>query len=350
MALLVPASGKKETQEFVQARVQKDSLHIGLLIPELSSTSVIQAAQKAINEANLSGQDGDRPFKLIIRSTEGFWGAGSKESVSLVYEDQVSVIVGSLDGRNAHLAEQVAAKSHLVYLETRATDPTLSQAFVPWFFRIVPNDDQQARAIMDRIKSRGGGRLAILNQDQYDTRYAVKSLTKSAARDYGHPPLILNPDSAALYHTDLLVQLKQSQTGHLVIPYFSNSALELMGCIRKEIPQIHMYGTLAFCAGLKESDFARPELQGMELIHSYASGNRINQATDLYALYAYEGIKLILNSIKDAGSDREAIREHLSRVASAYGVNGVLSFDTMGNRKGPLRFVKIEKGRLLAAD
>ena len=34
------------------------------------------------------------------------WGAGSKESVSLVYEDQVCAIIGTLDGRNGHLAEQ----------------------------------------------------------------------------------------------------------------------------------------------------------------------------------------------------------------------------------------------------
>ncbi len=83
--------------------------------------------------ANERGGFNGSPFKLVVRTTEGPWGAGSKESVGLVYEDEVRAIVGSLDGRNAHLAEQVVAKSHLVYMETKATDPTLSQAYVPWF-------------------------------------------------------------------------------------------------------------------------------------------------------------------------------------------------------------------------
>lgn len=352
MALFCPAGGTKGTQELLQGTAQEDSLHIGLLVPDQHSGSVIQAAQMAIDEANQPGNSGEQPFKLIVRSSEGFWGAGSKESVSLVFEDQVRAIVGSLDGRNAHLAEQVAAKSHLVYLETRTTDPTLSQAYVPWFFRIVPNDNQQARAILERIMSLGGERVAILSRDQYDTRYAVKSLVKSAALEIGLPPLILYPDSAELAYTDLLVHLKKSRAGHLVIPYVSDSVIALMGLIRKEIPQIRMYGTLAFSAGLKASDMAREELQGMHLIHSYASERRTDLATDLttdlYAMYAYEGVKLILNGIKEAGSDRNAIREYLLRVAHADGISGTLSFDSMGNRKGILRLVKIEEGQLLA--
>ena len=88
----------------------------------------------------------------MIRTAEGFWGAGSKESVGLVYEDNVRAIIGALDGRNGHLAEQVATKSHLTYIETYATEPTLSQAFVPWFMRVVPNDNQQSAIILDQIQ------------------------------------------------------------------------------------------------------------------------------------------------------------------------------------------------------
>ena len=46
--------------------------------------------------------------------------------------------MGSHDGRNAHLVEQVATKSQVVFLSAWASDPTLSQAFVPWFFSCVP--------------------------------------------------------------------------------------------------------------------------------------------------------------------------------------------------------------------
>ncbi len=156
---------------------QKNPVTIGLLVPDSSYTGVIGAAQEAIQLANEEGGFNGSPFKLVVRTTEGPWGAGSKESVALVYEDEVRAIVGSLDGRNAHLAEQVAAKSHLVYLETYATDPTLSQAYVPWFLRNVPNDNQQAEAIMERIGEEGAEKTAFLVSEDYDARYAVKSLT-----------------------------------------------------------------------------------------------------------------------------------------------------------------------------
>ncbi|MEN8201032.1 MAG: ABC transporter substrate-binding protein [Bacteroidota bacterium] len=331
---------------FLALLAPREALQIGLLVPDHSYSSVISAAQKAIDEANHSGEYGDHPFKLIVRTTEGLWGAGSKESVSLVYEDNVRAIVGSLDGRNAHLAEQVAAKSHLVYLETRATDPTLSQAYVPWFFRIVPNDDQQSRALLDIIKKKGEGGLAILSQDQYDTGYAVRSFTKYAKRANGIAPLILDLDSADLHTADPIDQLKGSKTAHLVIPYYSEFSLELIDLIKKEIPQMLIYGTLNFCAGLKERDFKREELQGMMLIHSYAPGKNMDSETDLHAMYAYEGVLLILKAIQEAGSDRDAIKEHLFTIAYTNGLSGSLSFDDMGNRSGSLRFCKINKGRL----
>ncbi len=158
-------------------------------------TGVIGAAELAIQEANERGGFKGIPFQLVVRTTEGPWGAGSKESVALVYENDVRAIVGSLDGRNAHLAEQVAAKSHLVYLETRATDPTLSQAYVPWFIRNVPNDNQQAMAILDLIGEEGAGNTAILVSESYDTRYAVKSLTEQSSSLYGISPLLIKVDS-----------------------------------------------------------------------------------------------------------------------------------------------------------
>ncbi len=69
----------------------------------------------------------------------------------MVFEDEVVAIMGSLDGRNAHLAEQVATKTRIAFLSSWATDMTLSQAFVPWYFRCIPNDQQQASSLIEEI-------------------------------------------------------------------------------------------------------------------------------------------------------------------------------------------------------
>ena len=77
----------------------EEPVKIGLLIPDSSQVRIIQAAEQAIEVANANGGLNGRPFKLVVRSTEGPWGAGSKESVSLVYDEDVRAIVGSLDGQ-----------------------------------------------------------------------------------------------------------------------------------------------------------------------------------------------------------------------------------------------------------
>ncbi len=121
---------------------QGRKVKIGLLIPGPEALAAKHGAELAIREANEAG--GNQTYQLVVRSTDGPWGAGSKESVSMVFEDEVVAIMGSLDGRNAHLAEQVATKTRIVFLSSWATDMTLSKAFVPWYFRCLPNDHQQA--------------------------------------------------------------------------------------------------------------------------------------------------------------------------------------------------------------
>lgn len=130
---------------------KNSSLNIGLLLPDKKTLAAKHGAELAVSIANNMGGFAGHPFHLVVRTTDGLWGAGSNESVSLVFEDQVLAYMGSLDGRNAHLAEQVATKTRVAFISTWATDMTLSYAFVPWFFRCVPDDKQQAISLIREI-------------------------------------------------------------------------------------------------------------------------------------------------------------------------------------------------------
>jgi len=106
-------------------------IKIGLLVTDAESEAAQNAAALAISEANK--EEGLKDYQLVVRSMEGPWGTGSKQAVNLVFNEHVWAILGSHDGRNAHLVEQVIAKTHVVFLSAWASDPTLYQAFVPWF-------------------------------------------------------------------------------------------------------------------------------------------------------------------------------------------------------------------------
>ena len=128
-----------------------ETINIGLLVQDKSSLAAKQSAELAIKMANNDGGINGCQIQLLTKDMEGPWGTGSKQAIKLVFEDKVWALLGSHDGRNAHLVEQAATKSIVVFISAWSSDPTLSQAFVPWFFNCVPNDRQQADAMTEEI-------------------------------------------------------------------------------------------------------------------------------------------------------------------------------------------------------
>ena len=164
-----------------------ETIKIGLLIPDKKSLSAKQGAELAIRNANEKGGLNGKHFQLVLRSMEGPWGAGSRQAVNMVFEDEVLAILGSHDGRNAHMVEQVSAKSRFIFLSAWSTDPTLTQAFVPWFFNCVPNDLQQADALIKEIFiKRNLNKIALVSDSDYDAKMALQNFAKKV-RSTGKP-------------------------------------------------------------------------------------------------------------------------------------------------------------------
>jgi len=321
-----------------------NTIPIGLLLPDRSHPHVIEAAELAVHQANVSGGYMNREFSLVIRTTEGFWGAGSKESVSLVYDDHVCAIIGSLDGRNGHLAEQVAAKTHLTYMETYATEPTLSQAFVPWFMRVVPNDDQQSTTILDQIRKNGGGKTGILSLETYDTRYAVRSIIKAMARENGVSPLVVQLDSNDIQHNLVVERIVESGIKHLVIPFDAVYLEDLISALRLADPSLYMYGNLHFTMGAERRGTGWDKYQNLYLITPFRAKEKTGPVGDSRSAYMFDAVTLVINAIQHAGTDRQAITDYLSRSEYRGGSTGPISFDEMGNRSGDPLLSHIEEG------
>ncbi len=305
---------------------------IGLLLPDHSHGSVIKAAELAIEEANRRGGYKQHQFELAIRTAEGFWGAGSKESVSLVYEDHVRAIIGSLDGRNGHLAEQVATKSHLPYIETFATDPTLSQAFVPWFMRVIPNDDQQSAVILNQIREEGGDKIGILSVETYDTRYAVRSLTKTIAQKTGMAPLQIHLDTTRILHQKVIEQIISNQLDHLIIPFDAPYLKKLIQGLGELEPDLKIYGTLHLTMGVESRESGWKSYEGMYMIGPFVDRDSKLSLPDSRSAYMFDAVNLVINAIHQVGTRREAITEYLSDSSYSRGVTGNITFDVLGNR------------------
>jgi ABC-type branched-subunit amino acid transport system substrate-binding protein len=324
--------------------VSQEQIAIGLLLLNKNHTGIIEAAQLAIDQANAEPAYKDQEFKLVIRTAEGFWGAGSKESVSLVYEDQVRAIIGSLDGRNGHLAEQVAAKSHLTYIETYATDPTLSQAFVPWFMRVVPNDNQQSLCILKQIEKEGGGKIGILSIETYDTRYAVKSFTKAVAGETGMAALVFDLDTTGNIQGDAIEKILDSNIDHLVLPFDASYLKDLIMTLSVEKPDLKIYGTLHFSMGLENRKDSWDSYEGIYMVSPHLDRDKYSALPNSQSAYMYDAVNLVINAIQQVGCEREAITDYISKSDYSKGITGSISFDELGNRQGASTLIRIKNG------
>jgi ABC-type branched-subunit amino acid transport system substrate-binding protein len=337
---------------------QEEAIRIGLLLPDTSHMGVTKAAELAIDQANREGGYNGNRFELVVRTAEGFWGAGSKESVNLVYEDNVRAIVGSLDGRNGHLAEQVATKSHLAYIECLATEPTLSQAFVPWFSRVVPNDNQQARALVAEIQARGGGVTAILTSGDYDCRHATKSLTKAlASADVPVLRLEVKPGTA---DADSLVHiLLDAGTRQLILPFAAPLIDRMIVSLRQKEPDFHLYGTLHFHMNQERRAPSLDAYEGMVMAGSMHPWTRSGQLLvkewfeqygtlpHLEQVYVYDAVKCLIAVIRKAGPDREKVSQLLLESSCEDAVTGSIRYDELGNRLDAVTLVVVRHGNII---
>jgi ABC-type branched-subunit amino acid transport system substrate-binding protein len=332
-----------------------DTVKIGLLIPDRESLAARHGAELAIREANEKG--GKRTYKLVVRSTEGPWGAGSKESVSMVFDDGVVAIMGSLDGRNAHLAEQVATKTRIVFLSSWATDMTLSQAFVPWYFRCLPNDQQQATSLVREIhQKRKLSKLVVIASEAYDARYAAATFVKVARSLELAAPSVLSYGSPKGSLSEILTAIEEDGAEAIVLFGDPAFASEIISGLKQRGMNQRIFGTLAVTDGGKEGGPDWSYLEGSVLVSSghwftdrgmafqkefqHTYGYQPGSA----AAYAYDGINVIIGVIRRAGVDRDRIIEAFAEVKHPSGITGDIQFDENGNRTGSAGLMMIREG------
>ena len=71
--------------------------------------------------------------------------------------------------------------------------PHLSQAFVPWFFNCVPNDNQQAASLLEEIyEIRKYRNIVVVHGSDYDSGKSLGSFMNSVKMSGKPDPLLFN--------------------------------------------------------------------------------------------------------------------------------------------------------------
>jgi len=336
---------------------QDKPVKIGLLIQDKTSLAAKHGAELAVKLANEKAKTNGHRFQLITKNMEGPWGTGSKQAVDLIFEDEVWALLGSHDGRNAHLVEQAATKSTVVFLSAWSSDPTLSQAFVPWFFTCVPNDHQQANALIDEIyNKRKYTRVAIISDNAYDSNQALKSFLKSIELSGKNEPVNFLYDKYATELDILADQVIKAKPNCIILFCQPLASLKIIRLMRHRKMDQPVFGSLSILNENKLSDSEYREFNIMMYVsYPMRSGPKnpdfrqeyrklYGKEPGMVAAYAFDGMNLLMEAIRISRSrDIEKIQQALTHI-SYEGVTGPIRFDARGNREGNFAVVKILNG------
>jgi branched-chain amino acid transport system substrate-binding protein len=334
----------------------ENTIKIGFLIPDKNCLAARQGAELAIRDANNLGGLNGKPFQLIVKSMEGPWGTGSKQAVNLIFEENVWAIAGSHDGRNAHLVEQVTTKARVVFISCWASDPTLTQAYIPWYFTCVPTDLQQADAFIEEIYGiRKLTKLVAVSENGYDSKLAIENFLKKSRSAGREDPLILTYDTIKQDFNTLADKIRESDAKGVILFGKPAASIKLIQQLRNRKLNLAVFGTLSV---LDEDGISDKDMRFYENLISVSAEDR-SKPKDLsfrkefqriygrqpaaVAAYAYDGISVLIKAIRSAGPDRDEIRKALSKIQFD-GVTGPIRFDDKGRRTGAVGLMIIKNG------
>jgi branched-chain amino acid transport system substrate-binding protein len=356
--------------------------------------ALLQAAQLAIEDETASPLPEGRRITIAPRDQSGQWGRTSNEVVHLVYEDQAVAIITSLDGRSAHLAEQVGNKVGIPVV-TLSSDPTTTQINLPWIFRLGPTDAQQAHAFaQDIYVTRKLKQVILITENDHDGRVGGEQFEK-AARELNAPPVIqlaIDPDDR---NSDSVHKQISAQKPDAVVFWAGHeSAARIVPLFRSKFPAAPVYlcqeaaqgrflelapkhckcqdrgspmsdepasntSATAPDAGTETSSSPRvadslnadenniwivtPRLAESPLRENFEKRYRA-RAGDLptpAAAQAYDAVRLLAAALRRSGPNRARLRDALAELSSYTGASGLISFDRAGNDLTDVTLVRL---------
>ncbi len=339
-----------------------ETINIGLIVSSQVSKSELarsasDGAELAVQQANMAGGYDHRCFRLLVRSCDGPWGMAAKEAVSLITESRVAALLTSLDGRNAHLIEQVATKTKVIMLSARATDPTLSQAFVPWYFRCVPDDNLQAEALAGELVKRiKMNHFIVVSENSYDSRLASGSFMKKLKEMAEQLPVQFFYDQLKPDFSSLTEQIKNTGINNIVLFGGPENSLRLLKRLTETGKEHIIFGPFSVMGeknNLKEFWNYTDHMVLTSVDFWFTpDGNKFQEVfykTYGYlpgplAAFAYDGMNILIEAIKMGGLEQEKTINSLAKIKYE-GVTGTIQFDDKGNRKGKPDFIEIVRGK-----
>jgi len=322
---------------------------------------MLKGAQLAVDQRNAKGGYCGKPFKLMLHNDSAIWGASSNEVVKMAYDDKVWAMFGSISGDTTHIALRVALRAELPLVNSAATDPTIPETVIPWYFTDLQDDRVQSYTLARHIYTELGlKRIALLRVNERYGRFGVGKF-RDASRRLGHPVVIeqkFMPGSDDFRHQlkviadsrvdGIVLWTDQAQTAKILLQMKELGMKQRVFGSHRTIGDQLLKDAGAAAEGMQAVfpyDPTREDKRWKEFNSAFA--DKYEAKPDQFAALAYDAMEVLLNSICQAGLNRGRIRDALTAVEKYDGVTGPMTFDTNCKNVAPMYIGTVEKGKIV---
>lgn len=343
-----------------------DEVRIGFLGPLEGSELVpygiqmLQGCELAVEEANAEGGYKGIPFKIMKHNDTGLWGAAANKVVEM-HDQNVWAFLGSIDDINTHVALRAALKVELPMVNSGDPDPTLTETRIPWLLHNISDDRQSCYALSDYIYNKAGlSRIAIIRVDNRYGRVGTMEF-KEASQRLGHPFILevrfnngdtdftsqinrikkVNPDGILIWGNpkESAHVVNQIREMEIDVPLFASD--RTVSPVFTEIAGENAEGLVTTCQYNPNS--TTPKYLAFKKRYK----ERFGIEADVFAAHAYDGMNIIIESIRKAGLNRYLIRDLLTDMKTFQGYEGVtgkLIIDDAYNDVGTIYMALMKDG------
>lgn len=345
-------------------------INIGVLCPisqdnpdSIYGIAMLHGAQLATEEANAQGGDQGKPFALKVHNDLPLWGASSMEIVKMRYDENAWAMLGSIDGSSTHIALRATLKIEEPIVDTGTSDRTVTETRIPWLLHNFPDDRQQGYALADYIFNQLKlKRIGIIRSTDRYGRLG-DAVFFDVARRLGHQPLLeVKFEPTEQDCTKQLGMLRDAGVEALVIWGTAPQAGRILKQMRDMGMKQPVFGSsrIAYPEVLKVAgpaaeglvtvcpmDPTRPDAVWQDFRQRFIK--RFGSEPDAYAAYAYDGMNILIASIKKAGLNRGRIMDALRDYATTdyHGAGGHEIFDYTLNNIAPVNFARVKDGKFV---
>lgn len=318
--------------------------------------SVRNAVQIALEEANENNEIPGVNLVLVSEDSEGDWSKAANAFSKLIDQDGVNVIVGAV------LSSETAAGGPIVMdgqvptisPSSTATDLTVGN---PYLFRNCLSDEVQASQLAEyAITELGFKRFAILYTNN-DYGVALKDAFETTAKENAEVVAIEAFMDGDEHFRPQLTSIQQKDPDAIFVAGYYTEAgkiaqqaaeqgmsVQILGAdgfyspVLVEIGQDAVEGAI-FTAGFFSAD-PNPVVQSFVTRYTEQFG----EEPDMFAAQAYDAARIVIEAMKNKGTDREAIREGLAETKDFPGITGVTSIDEEGDTIKDVLILQVENG------